>query len=45
MNANNTVTWRTAAQLRGDIGAATPANITTAVSTHNESTTAHHKYR
>ena len=41
MNANNTVTWRTAAQLRGDIGAATPANITTAVSTHNESPTAH----
>lgn len=45
MNANNTVTWRTAAQLRGDIGAATPANITTAVSNHNESPTAHQDIR
>jgi len=45
MNTNNTITWRTAAQLRGDIGAATPANITTAVSTHNESPTAHQDIR
>ena len=45
MNANNTVTWRTAAQLRGDIGAATPANITDAISNHDDSDTAHQDIR